>query len=759
MNMVLPGGTGFFSLEVVGAPEYVQDATKQISEVELISLGIEATIGSIVQVTRDVFLPNNNQGCYLIMASPVGIRFTNQEIYTNNSYEYSPLINWSFQASCKEGVQYNSASGTSPENWTYKATDWSENSATFQYQNIHFNGYFNSYQVKYSPYQTFQYYGQITPLFSSVGVAKISKLEVISTNNNNMNNNNNNNNNNNINNNINNNNINHEKKLLNINAQYTGTQFKLTMSDNSVWIISSSSTITFELTKYINYQIIPNGEPKPPNPLNFEYLYLSEAQSLSPPIHDAKIGYEYQYHQVHISDYNTIVSTTTFQGIIRISKIPNYALNDNSMLSSIQNLLITYSNIIPTKADAYIVEWQESLNHIGYYFNYTSIDMNGVSTQSSPLFAFSPYLIQNLIDYNPIYQSLSTNRGTLFYLSGDEFLFDTTNQVTSEYYSDNVKILEGVNQLTPNDINTLIDQLEYDLKWTNITTYYDSYVGGKELQSLAEMNLFSSKTLADQSVGSAVIYSTIENGLNKLKDAMTLWMSNSSFIYDQSWGGVVDSWGLFNKYSDYSNIMYQDHNFHYGYFIQAAAIIAQLDNVYLPADETKWINQITQKGVTNEELINSLIRDTSNPSKEDTNFPTWRFFDWCDGHSRPMGMFPSGSGGNEEATAEDINYFFAVMMWGKETSNYQLEVIGNVASSMIANSAKFYWQVGSSLTIYDGSQSTVPIEPNVGINQYPVVGILWDTKADPNTWFLDTDYCAVGIQSIIRLPNVFFSLI
>lgn len=84
-----------------------------------------------------------------------------------------------------------------------------------------------------------------------------------------------------------------------------------------------------------------------------------------------------------------------------------------------------------------------------------------------------------------------------------------------------------------------------------------------------------------------------------------------------------------NSGADFGNTYYNDHHFHYGYHILAAALLGHLD----PA----WIDQ-------NREYVNTLVRDIANPSKEDTYFPQWRNFDWYHGHSWAHGLYAAADG-------------------------------------------------------------------------------------------------------------------
>lgn len=109
---------------------------------------------------------------------------------------------------------------------------------------------------------------------------------------------------------------------------------------------------------------------------------------------------------------------------------------------------------------------------------------------------------------------------------------------------------------------------------------------------------------------------------------------------------------------DYGNTFYNDHHFHYGYHIFAAAVIGHLDKTWIAG---------------NKDYVNMLARDTSNPSAKDTIFPMWRSFDWYHGHSWATGLFASLDGKNQESTSEDMMHAYGLKMWGKVSGNAPME--------------------------------------------------------------------------------------
>lgn len=101
--------------------------------------------------------------------------------------------------------------------------------------------------------------------------------------------------------------------------------------------------------------------------------------------------------------------------------------------------------------------------------------------------------------------------------------------------------------------------------------------------------------------------------------------------------------------SDFGNTYYNDHHFHYGYHVLAAAYIGAMDS--------KWL-------AANKAYVNSLVRDYANPSSSDKYFPVWRSFDWYHGHSWAHGLTAMYDGKDQESSSEDMMSVYALKMWG-----------------------------------------------------------------------------------------------
>ena len=175
-------------------------------------------------------------------------------------------------------------------------------------------------------------------------------------------------------------------------------------------------------------------------------------------------------------------------------------------------------------------------------------------------------------------------------------------------------------------------------------------------------------------------------GLQRLKASFARFVANRQIhplVYDTVWKGVVSegTYKTGNQGLDFGNTLYNDHHFHYGYFIHAAAIIGYLDPSWLTSANKAWVNM--------------LVRDAANPSTVDTLFPFSRMFDWYHGHSFAKGLFESADGKDEESSSEDALFAYAIKMWGKVIQDRSMEARGNLMLSILARTVGSYFLLDS----------------------------------------------------------------
>ncbi|KAG7926121.1 hypothetical protein KL925_003883 [Ogataea polymorpha] len=221
--------------------------------------------------------------------------------------------------------------------------------------------------------------------------------------------------------------------------------------------------------------------------------------------------------------------------------------------------------------------------------------------------------------------------------------------------------------------------------------------------------------------------------LDKMKRAFHRFISNQQqapLVYETNWKGVVSTGGLNdgNFYVDFGNCFYNDHHFHYGYHIHAAALVALADQSYGDGSFLKFSRA----------WVDTLIRDVANPSKEDSYFPVFRCFDFFNGHSFANGLFAHGDGKDEESSSEDYHCYYGIKLWGLITGNSQLEKLASLILGIEKRAINMYM-------LYRSDNTVVP--PNFKANK--VSGILFENKIDHATYFgLNKEY----IHGIHMLP-------
>lgn len=245
----------------------------------------------------------------------------------------------------------------------------------------------------------------------------------------------------------------------------------------------------------------------------------------------------------------------------------------------------------------------------------------------------------------------------------------------------------------------------------------DTYFGGKALYRLANLLMLSDQlgdTVAAKTVGA------------KLSDALREWTdparckSNTErcFVYDPKMRGII---GLT---ASFGSDQFNDHNFHYGYFLYAASVAASHD--------AKLRSEITP-------VMNLLAADLAS-SGNSKYFPDRRGFDAYAGHSWASGYSPFADGNNLESSSEAVNAWNGLALWATVSDNSALKKEASWMLASEAASARSYW------TDFDTSD---PVYANY---THSVVALNWGGKRDYSTWFSADSNAKLGIQLIPMSP-------
>ncbi|ETV64317.1 hypothetical protein, variant 1 [Aphanomyces astaci] len=206
--------------------------------------------------------------------------------------------------------------------------------------------------------------------------------------------------------------------------------------------------------------------------------------------------------------------------------------------------------------------------------------------------------------------------------------------------------------------NRLVDHLQDEINtaatWTLPPGYYFK---GKALQKYGSLCLLAAK-LASYKEFQTQVAPLAATALSKLKQLLDT-ANEFPLCYDVVYKGLITS-EVFVKHDvnvEFGNAVYNDHHYHYGYFITAAAMMYHLDPSYMTKNTRlcAWIE--------------TLVRDVMSASIADAYFPRFRHFDWFLGHGLSHGVTSVVDGKDEESTSEEINCWYGIALWAAVTGN------------------------------------------------------------------------------------------
>jgi endoglucanase Acf2 len=238
----------------------------------------------------------------------------------------------------------------------------------------------------------------------------------------------------------------------------------------------------------------------------------------------------------------------------------------------------------------------------------------------------------------------------------------------------------------------------------------DAYWIGKSLGRNASLLM-----MADQ-IGHA---KAKERLLRAIENQLEDWFDGhrpADFYYDDRWHTLV---GRPSSYGSSEEI--NDHHFHYGYFVGAAAAVVRFD----PAWASRWGR-----------FVDLLVKDVANWDRTDRRFPFLRYMDPYAGHSWANGPAQFEEGNNQEASSEDVNFSASAILWGALTDNRAIRDLGIFLYANQVAAIQQYW--------FDVDRQVFP----KGFD-YTAAAMVWGAGAKYDTWF---DQDPVIIHGINFLP-------
>ncbi len=354
------------------------------------------------------------------------------------------------------------------------------------------------------------------------------------------------------------------------------------------------------------------------------------------------------------------------------------------------NTYAGYAFSFPTNTQA-TYSYNQSTSQVSTTFTVTTQAMEGTNTGF--LMALYPHQYSFLSgsSINTSY-TYASPRGTMDVLSGTSF-------TTAMEYPGVLPFLPPTGNYNASSMQGFINTVAGE---GNHFTDNETYGLGKQLNRMAQL-LPITKTIGDTT--------DYNNFLSGLEGEYQTWFNagggktSDLFYYDSNWGTLI---GYPASYGTDTSL--NDHHFHYGYWIHAAALADMFDPNFLTSSNYGG-------------MIDLLRRDIAEDQRGDSMFPYLRYFDVYGGHSWAAGQAPFGDGGNEESSSEAVNAWVGLILYGAATGNSAVENEGIYLYTTEINSVYDYW-------FNDGSVKTFPS----GFNRVEVANV-FDAKSDTGTWF------------------------
>jgi endo-1,3(4)-beta-glucanase len=243
----------------------------------------------------------------------------------------------------------------------------------------------------------------------------------------------------------------------------------------------------------------------------------------------------------------------------------------------------------------------------------------------------------------------------------------------------------------------------------------DTYFGGKALYRVAmlveladAMDEPELKASLMETLSSSLRSWTVPEGCETRPDRC--------FVYDEAMRGMV------GKEASFGADQFNDHHFHYGYFLNAAAVAATFDPDLVP--ELSPVMDLLAADLASGEGLNT--------------FPELRTFDPYAGHAWASGTSPFIDGNNQESSSEAVVAWNGLASWAKVRGD---DALGTTAQWMLSSEA--------STALSNWVRPDLADFPEYS---HPIVALEWGGKREYSTWFSSEPAAMLGIQLIPMAP-------
>nr|WP_321411844.1 glycosyl hydrolase [uncultured Carboxylicivirga sp.] len=294
-------------------------------------------------------------------------------------------------------------------------------------------------------------------------------------------------------------------------------------------------------------------------------------------------------------------------------------------------------------------------------------------------------------------------RGELKTLAGNTFSVENTFKGILPTLPYLANYSEG---FSPSDLADKISLIEND----GLATWTDSYNEGQVMNRLIQ-----TARIADQMGNTEARNKMVATVKERLEDWLTYQSGEVAFLfyYNSTWSAML---GYPAGHGQDTNI--NDHHFHWGYFIHAAAFMEQ----YEPGWSAQW-----------GDMINLLVRDAASQDRNDDKFPFFRSFSPYAGHCWANGFASFPQGNDQESTSESMQFNSSLIHWGSITGNDAIRDLGIYLYTTEQTAIEEYW-----FDIYE--RNFKPDQP------YSLVSRVWGNSYDNGTFWTSDIAASYGIE-------------
>lgn len=265
---------------------------------------------------------------------------------------------------------------------------------------------------------------------------------------------------------------------------------------------------------------------------------------------------------------------------------------------------------------------------------------------------------------------------------------------------------------------------------TTLNNYVNQVATGDPFSGFGEDTYWTGKAFGKITQAAQIANETGNNTardslINSMKTRLTDWFTATpgeatrSFWYNAPWGTLIGYPASYGSDTDLN-----DHHFHYGYYVQGAATVAQFDPT--------WASNAQYGG-----MVKEIIKDAANWDRADARYPFLRDFDIYAGHDWAAGHGAFGAGNNQESSSEGMNFASGLIQFGQATGDNTVRDLGIYLYTTQASAIQNYW--------FDNDDEAFPAAFG-----HSTVGMVWGDGGSYSTWFSAEPEM---IQGINMLPS------